>query len=157
MKSYIIAILISICLFVIPFFWLPKGFVDLGGDSGRLYFLDPASFFQHIYASQTPAGVIWYSILPYVGYVYILKHLAGSVTNLIAIDHGIQLSLAFLFTFLAIRTLLSEYIKKHTPVTDWVAAVSGFVYTAFATKSGWGISLIAQNQIFESSYVLSTP
>lgn len=45
--------LFTIILFIIPFFWLKPGEIDIGGDSSRLYFYDPMAFLKN---------VAWYGI-----------------------------------------------------------------------------------------------
>ena len=72
MKKYFgIAIGISIILFIIPFFWLKPGFVDLGGDAGRLYFIDPMLSAQRLIAQENLNGVRQLSLVPYQYFLYI--------------------------------------------------------------------------------------
>ena len=44
-KTYLF--IISLLLFIIPFFWLKPGEMDLGGDSSRLYFYDPINYLNN--------------------------------------------------------------------------------------------------------------
>lgn len=108
-----IAIFIAAILFFIPFFWFPSGFVDLGGDAGRLYFLDPYSIFKNLYMNQIPEGFgsHLYGILPYIFVWSVMKLFIPSPTYLIALEHGIKLSLGFLCIYLLTQELLSHYKK----------------------------------------------
>src|SRR3989344_131997 len=45
-RQKILVFLICVVLFILPFFWLRPGELELGGDSSRLYLYDPDSFMQ---------------------------------------------------------------------------------------------------------------
>jgi hypothetical protein len=44
--SHKLIILICCILMAIPFFWFKPGYIDIGGDSSRLYFYDPLNFLK---------------------------------------------------------------------------------------------------------------
>src|SRR5258706_4563238 len=146
-KMMSMIVLIAISLFLILFFWLKPGFVDLGGDAGRLYFLDPTATIQSIIRNPNLYGASMYAIIPYEFFLSLLKRLIVSPTFMIALDHGVQLSLAFTSIYLITKELLRLERFKDIRV-DWVSLGSGIVYIGFITKTGWVLSLETHNQIF---------
>jgi len=144
-----LAIGISMVLFLVPFFWLKQGFVDLGGDGGRLYFLDPFLILLNNLKEQNPSGIVLYAIIPHSLFLFLVKSVLNNSTNLIAIDRGIQLSMAFYTTYLVIKEILSASENKiksiHIP---WVSIVGGLVYVGFISAINWPGTLLTQNQIF---------
>jgi len=144
-----LAIVISIGLFFLPFFWLKQGFVDLGSDGGRLYFLDPLVFFLNNFKEQNPLGIMFYATIPHTFLLFLIKSVLNNSTNLIAIDRGIQLSMAFYVTYLVIRELLSSSENIIKPIyIPWASIVGGIVYAGFISTINWPVTLLTQNQIF---------
>jgi len=143
-----VVFLIAIILFIIPFFWVKPGFVDLGGDAGRLYFLDPLTVAKNLYDHQSLAWASAYAILPYELALAVLKKVVGSATTMIAIDRGLQLSLAFYSIYLIVNTLLSPAKQIRSFRDTCAAIVSGIVYVGFVSSSGWALSLETHSQIF---------
>ncbi len=149
MKKYFgIAIGISIILFIIPFFWLKPGFVDLGGDAGRLYFIDPMLSAQRLIAQENLNGVRQLSLVPYQYFLYILKLIVRTPTYLICVSNGLTLSLAFLFSYLLIRKLLFVTEGRLKSYRDIAALTGGIIYVSFISNTGWSQALYTQNQIF---------
>jgi hypothetical protein len=140
--------LITLLLFLIPFFWIPTGFVDIGGDSGRLYFFDAWAMAKNIYSMQNALGATIYAFVPQMIFFSFLQKFIVSPTYLIALEHGIQLSLSFVFIYLIVKELLARSEKLVSYVTEWSAVVSGIVYVGFITKTGWVTSLTIHNQVF---------
>ena len=57
MKRTII-IVICVLLFIVPFFWISPGELEMGGDSNRLFLYDPGSYLQvNALYSVEPQGV----------------------------------------------------------------------------------------------------
>ncbi len=139
MKKHLLSVVIAIVLFFVPFFWLPPGFVDLGGDSGRLYFLDPLASAYQLYRNQTAVGASLYAFIPYELFLFLLKLLVVSPTILISLERGLQLSLAFL----SIYAITIQFVFNR-----WAGILSGFVYLGFITKVGWFQALEIHNQVF---------
>lgn len=148
MRGSIRAFAIAFVLFFIPFFWLKPGLVDLGGDSGRLYFLDPLASALSKYQAQNPDGAILYAFFPYELFLSVLKLFVQSPTYLIAVEHGLQLSIAFLSIYFILKTFIKMSEKPNDMVLEWIAVLSGIVYAGFITKTGWIISLETHNQVF---------
>src|SRR5690242_3885396 len=44
--SHTLLIIICLLLSIIPFFWFKIGYIDIGGDSSRLYFYNPLNFLK---------------------------------------------------------------------------------------------------------------
>lgn len=138
-SSHLPAVIIALLLFFVPFFWLKPGFVDLGGDSGRLYFLDPLASAYQLYRNQSPVGASLYAFIPYELFLYVIKLVVQSPTYLISFERGLQLSLAFLSVYaIAIQLAAGR----------WAGILSGLVYLGFITKVGWFKSLEIHNQVF---------
>ncbi len=153
---YFLVAFIATIFFVLPFFWLPDGFVDLGGDSGRLYFFDPDSVFKQMFLHQVPQrfGSHMYGILPYVFGLSVLKVFIPSMTYLIAFENGIKLLLSFLFMYLFVIEILSIYRNKKDTFIQFVGVISGLVYVGFITKYGWVKSLETHHYVFLNIAIL---
>lgn len=143
-----ITITIGIILFFIPFYWLKPGFVDLGGDGGRLYFIDPLAVLKNTW---NLAGSYVYSFAD-IGYLLALtglKQIVPSPTLLISIEHGLQLSLSFIGMYLIVKALLLNGIKNARPfVVSIVGLGAGVVYVSLITRVGWPVALVTLNQVF---------
>ena len=139
---------ITAILFLIPFFWLKPGFVDLGGDAGRSYFIDPWASIQYLISQENVYGAQQLSLVPYEYFLYIVKFIVGSPTYLIATTNGLILSLAFLFSYLTVRELLWVTAARSTRCRDIAALTGGIIYVSFITNSGWSQALYTHNQIF---------
>jgi len=150
MNFHRIALCIAAIFFFIPFFWLKPGYVDLGGDAGRLYFFEPFSIARNLYQQQLSAGFgsNIYAMLPYILVLSVLKQIISSPTYLISLEHGVQLSFCFFFVYLLVRQFVSVLEKEKNILADWVGIVSGIVYVGFITKTGWVTSLEIHNQVF---------
>ena len=55
------AFAIALLLFIIPFFWLPWSNVDMGGDSGRIYFIAPLETLEYRFGLQNEYGSNMYA------------------------------------------------------------------------------------------------
>ena len=132
MKKFILPVVIALVLFIIPFFWLKPGFVDIGGDSGRLYFIDPLSLAQNLFQRRNFDGATTYAILPYYIFNYLILRITGSSTLTIGVDRGILLSVAFLSIYLIVKQLLTVNEKLNTRIV-LAAITSGIGYITFIT------------------------
>lgn len=156
-KRFQILFAISFVLFIIPFFWLKPGEMDLGGDNARIYFYDPASFikfFAFYEAAAIGKGFInpSYIYLPFAGMLAFLK-LFMSSTALISFINGLKLSVGFAAMYLIVFELLSS-VNIHNKRTSlcFAALVSGLFYVisfgSINMSYFWDRSLITHNQIF---------
>lgn len=145
----IFPVIVAIILFFIPFFWLKPGEMDLGGDSGRLYFYDPASyFFTSTLYTISPASVggpnLNYINVPFIYLLIVLKYIFASPTILISGFYGINLSLGFIFCYLIIRELTES--KKNSL---YAGIAGGLVYVFLpAFLDTWRHVLLTFNQVF---------
>jgi len=140
--------LITVILFFIPFFWLKPGEMDLGGDTSRLYFYDPISYFFNsvlfIISPSNYGGVNYnYVHIPVIAIFILLKFIFHSPTVLIDISYGLCLSMGFLFCYLTIREL-TDNEKKVFP-----AIVGGLLYVfSPALINNWTHVLLTFNLVF---------
>lgn len=154
-KNILIPLVISIAFFCIPFFWLKPGEMDLGGDSSRLYFYDPISYLwsQSAY-SITTSGVggeaISYYGIPYFVLIAIVKLIIHSPTYVIAFFHGLALSCAFLFSYLAAREIIKDGKDEQSEKIITIASITAGIFYVLAPSFtlGWDKVLPTHNQIF---------
>jgi len=141
--------IIAIILFMIPFFWFKPGEMDLGGDSSRLYFYDPVSYFftstLYVVSSSSVGGpTLNYVNIPFIYLLIALKYIFTSPTILISGLYGISLSAGFIFCYLIIMELTES--KKNNL---YAAIAGGLVYVFFpALIDTWRHTLLTFNQIF---------
>ncbi len=156
----IIPYLIAFLLFVAPFFWLRRGEMDLGGDSGRLYFYEPLQYLTtHILYNVIPSGMggdtLSYFALPYVILLVVFR-LFVSPTVLIALSNGLKLSVAFLSCYLIARELLSNDTKKYSLLLIEISSVIAglfYIFSPIIVNSGWDRAIITHTQIFVYPFV----
>src|SRR5258708_4912055 len=116
-KHILIPIIISLVLFIIPFFWFKPGEMDLGGDSSRLYFYDPMSYLvkSALYVIS-PSSFGFenrnYISLPFVTLLILLKSIISSPTILISAFYGFSLSMLFLILYTKF-ILKKKIVVKH--------------------------------------------
>lgn len=150
-KYSVITGLIVFVLFLVPFFWLSPGQLDIGGDSSRLYFYNPVEYLKSttlygISASSFGHENINYIGLPFVGMLALLRAFL-TPTMLISLFHGLVLALAFLFTYLSIQKLIKHDAQsKHV----WIPSIAGGLLYALSPVylHGWQYVLITYYQIF---------
>lgn len=155
-KTNILAFIIAIFLFFIPFFWLKPGEMNLGGDSGRLYFYDPFSYLNNttLYSfSSSGTGVenFGYPPLFFILVLILFKLIFSSPTILISIFNGIVLSCAFLSIYFIVRDLLSNFknpIKEYVVVCSSILAGFLYIFSQLSIYSGWENPILSHNQIF---------
>lgn len=145
---YPVVIVITVILFITPFFWLKPGFMNIGGDGGRLYFLDPSAVLQNTW--NMPGSYVYsYANIGYLFFQVLLTKILGIPTSRISFEHGLQLGFGFLGVFLVVNELLrnTEQIvnrqRRHL-----IGIVSGITYVVLITKIGWPVALVTQNQVF---------
>lgn len=157
LRRYKVLILVSTVLFIIPFFWLKPGQMDLGGDGNRLYFYDPITYLKSTALYDISAygkGVIepLYIYIPYILFIALLRFFA-SPTIAIDIVNGLKLSVGFLGIYLIIQEFLTDTKKdKNSFLVSWAATLAGLMYTV-ALGTGfinyfWDRALVTHNQIF---------
>lgn len=150
-------IAVAIALFVIPFYWLKPAEMDLGGDSGRLYFYDPvANLRSTMLYGVIPSGVggmaLSYFAIPFISLLAVLHYFINSPTVLISFVNGIKLSVAFFSFYLLVKELLilSSSSTRRQSVIDAAAMLAGLMYIFIPNSvlGGWDRALLSHNQIF---------
>ena len=155
LKRNLLPVAIAIVLFLIPFFWLKQGEMDLGGDSSRLYFYDPASYILHnIFSSVSGNGVGQiqygnYSQLPHVAMLLVLKGFLGS-TYLITLFNSLKLAVGFLAMYAIIKEFLSINSNTHANRLREVSSILGGLFYIFSRHmvANYDVALIHHNQVF---------
>lgn len=153
------AFIVALILFIIPFFWLKAGEMDLGGDGTRLYFYDPLEFIKNaaLY-SVAPEGrgtvdSAKHAYLIYVGLLLLLKSFIHSSTILIDIFNGIKLAVGFISIYFIVRELLSVGQRSKREFRIEVASILAGLFYILATGSEkliffWVKALHSHDQIF---------
>ncbi len=157
LKSKYLVLCVCTILFIIPFFWLKPGEMDLGGDSSRLYFYDPISYLKSagLYV-VSPEGLGQlqpnYYFIPFVGMLAIIKQLVSSPYILISLFNSVKLILSFLFIYLIVKEMLVN-IKIKQKIAERTTEISsifaGLLYIFMPTMTiNWDKVLITHNQVF---------
>ncbi len=124
---------ISIILFVIPFFWLKPGEINLGGDSSRLYFYDPYNFLKStaLYSLLPGGTTIEQSLimsLPFIVLVGILKFILSSSYIIVSIFNGIMLAGSFLSMYAISQEFIKKVNKDDPLIQFFISIFIGFFY-----------------------------
>ena len=157
-KKYKVIILISVFLFIVPFFWLKPGEMDLGGDSNRLYFYDPVSYIKYtsiydVFAIGRGSVESNYYYLPFVALLAFLKFITLSPTTIISLFNGIKLAGGFVAIYLIVRELLLQESEVNNRKSMYIAAIlAGLFYvvsfSSFYMAYFWNRAITSHNQIF---------
>lgn len=152
----LLVIALTVLIFIIPFFWLKPGEMDLGGDNSRLYFYDPIAYLvsQSLYSiSHSGFGGenLSYFGIPFFLLLAGVKWLVTSPTILIGIFHGLNLSGGFISCYFVVKELLkNEESSSHERLTIEASAVLAGLYYTFSPNpiGGWGYPLLPMNLVF---------
>lgn len=144
---------VALFLFFLPFFWFKPGFMDLGGDSSRLYFYDPVGYLLNyslfaVSPSSIGAENIGFMTIPLVSAFALLKKIGISSTYLINTFHGLSFASAFFFVYLSITQLLTSSTRSRT--FNKISGLVGGLLYVFSPVSiyGWDKALITHNHVF---------
>lgn len=148
-------VFIALALFIVPFFWLKPGEMNLGGDSGRLFFYDPTSYlkvnsFYNIITSGTGEEANSYYTIPLVLVIIFLKKIFQSPTILIWLFNGMTLSVAYLACYGITRELLKQenVFKDSTIEITSVFAGLFYLFSPLSLNTGWETPILTHSQIF---------
>lgn len=145
---------ISLLFFILPFAWYGPGEIDIAGDGGRIYFLDPINSFISLFHRKDLSGLYDYAHLGNIPLLALAKFLLGnSTTRLIILDHAIRLSLGFSVAYLFILEFLAFWIPKDKYL-KYSALVGAFLYINLTSKYGWQHAFASQNQVFLNPLIL---
>jgi len=147
-------IFICVALFVIPFFWLKPGEMDLGGDSGRLYFYDPQALLKsNSLYSIDPEGIgnvesIIY-ILPFLILTSILKIILHSPYIIISLFNILKLTVGFITIYAIIKELLEIKDRHYEEIRELAAIIGGLFYIFSPMFIGnFDRALLIHDQVF---------
>lgn len=161
-KEHKLAIFICVIFFILPFFWLKPGEMDLGGDSSRLFFYDPLNYFKNSNLYNVVRDGIgsveseWsydYALIPYLATFIFLKFILLSPTALINFFNGIKLAVGFLAIYLVVREFLLEtYGENKKDILNKASILTGVFYTvsqgSINLTFNWVTALTTHNQFF---------
>ena len=155
MKHRFIPLFVATLLAIIPFFWLKPGWVDLGGDSSRLYFYDPWNYLQSFALwGIAPDGFggqnVGYYLIPFVSLLYVVKLIVQSPSLLITLFNSLQLVVAFLSIYWIIREFLHNVGSEQEKWKILAAVSAALFYTLspFLINNGWDRAKFDHNQFF---------
>ncbi len=155
LKPKILVLFISIILFILPFFWIKPGELELGGDSSRLYLYDPGAYLQttSLYSIQ-PEGMGEVrpdqDLLPFMivlQFVYFISH---SPYILICLLNSLKLVGSFLFIYLIVVEILKNHAREGKLFYAQMAGIlSGLFYTLSpSVGQPMQFALLIHNQVF---------
>lgn len=133
----ILNIIFTIILFIIPFFWFQNGEIDLGGDSTRLYILDPIAWNNNIayYLNNSIASLEGFipnvMIIPLNWFFTLVGYLIGKGSILNNIVNGLLLSLMYFSVYLSIQEVFKG-LKIQITQNEIICAVLGGLFYAFS-------------------------
>lgn len=155
-KSYhLLSFVVGVVLFIIPFFWLKPGEMNLGGDSSRLYFYDPFSYLhaQTLYSvisSGTGGSAISYYAVPYMMLLLFVR-IFLSPTFTISFFHGLILSIGFFSCYFIVKELISaERFRLRKFLLECICVLAGlfYLFSPAMVYSGWDRAILSHIQIF---------
>jgi len=146
---------VALILFVLPFFWLLPGELEMGGDSNRLFLYDPESYLQvNALFSVEPQGVGKVApnqnLLPFLILLQLLNTIFHSQYLLMTLLNSVKLVGSFLFMYLIVGELLSHQFKKgETFLVHLTGILSGIFYTLSpSVGANMRSALLTHNQVF---------
>lgn len=148
--------IIALLLVAVPFFWIPPGTVDLGGDSSRLYFYDPLHYLKNvalypIMPTGTGGVVPSFYLIPFVGLLWIAKLMIGSPYLLVTLFNSFKLTVGFLAVYGIVKRLIEgQFTGEHNTTRVHAAAMVGGLFYIFspAMISNYDKALLTHNQVF---------
>ena len=156
-KKHWLVFLISLFLFMLPFFWLKTGEMDLGGDNNRLLFYDPITYLRstNLYSVHTAGmGMVdsLYTEIPYVGLIALLKFFISSPTFAISFVNGLKLAVSFITIYLIVCEFIKKIYSENSKNISIAAMLAGIFYVvslgSIHVSSEWGTALFTHNQVF---------
>lgn len=141
-------------LFLLPFFWLSGGQMDLGGDSGRLYFYDPVNYLKSfgLYGvdPQGTGGVgPNHYIVPFAFLIILVKTFFPSPHIAINLLAAVKLVCGFWFVVLIVKELANEKARRGSAAGELAAIIAGMFYIFTPSVIGnWARAILSTNQVF---------
>lgn len=133
-RNNTLILLISVCLFLVPFFWFKPDALNIGGDGGRLYFYDPLHILVNLssYAITpfgTGAALPLFMYLPLITILLLFKLLFSSYV-LIALYSGLKIMVSFLAVYGIVREI-SRKNNSNITAQDKISKVASILAGLF--------------------------
>lgn len=156
----LILVVITLFLILVPFFWFKPGEMDLGGDSGRLYFYDPLFILKnialYIIDPQGTGNIEPYThTLPPLILTSIIKSILHSPYLVISLFNSLKLSIGFLAVYAFIKELLNIKNSKNKIIIELASIIGGLFYIFSPMFIGnFDRALSNHNQVFLNPLML---
>lgn len=154
-KTHKLMVVVATALFAVPFFWLPWGTVDIGGDGGRLYLYDPVHLIQHVgfyYLWPQGTGLVTapFSRIPFFGLLSVASTVIGDMHLLESLYNALKLVLSFVSVYVIILLLLQPIYTERNALGKTAAAVIGGLFYIFnpAMTENYIRALPTHDQVF---------
>jgi len=152
----LIIVSLSIALVAIPFFWLEPGWMDLGGDSSRLYFYDALNYLRgYLMYGVEPTGTGFeltsYYLIPFVALLWGLGAVIQSPYLLITLFNSMTLVVSFLSIYGIVGILIgSTKDQRGHALSSMAAILAGvlYVFSPILIHTGWDKALVVHNGVF---------
>lgn len=149
--------ILAAVLFIVPFFWLKPGTIDLGGDSSRLYFYDPINYLKSypLYA-VVPNGFNTETnpsyLLPFVFFLALLKKIFISSYLVTSLFNSLKLAGAFLSVAGIVMTLLQLFVHKKEETKNIhlasLTAATFYTLSPALIEFGWWTTALYTHHLF---------
>lgn len=156
-KNKYLIFIITLILFIVPFFWLHPNEMDLGGDESRLFFYDPRQFLynnglflKEIITLGNRSFDPFFDFIPFISILLLIKSVINSPYFLISLLNGIKVSVSFLAMYLVIKAILQNSYKERNEFFLQVPSIlGGLLYTTAPIVIGnYEKALLSHDQIF---------
>lgn len=155
-RNHKLVFLITLALFIIPFFWLKPNEMDLGGDSSRLYFYDPLSYtLTTLLYVLLPSGNGYidsgvFSPLPQMALLIALQSFLHSPYLLITIFSITKVVIGFLAVYAITKELLNQKSDSiSSKFSEFASILAGLFYIlSHHMVSNYVQALLYHNQVF---------
>lgn len=142
-------------LFMLPFFWIAPGELEMGGDSNRLFLYDPGSYLQvNALYSVEPQGVGKLAsnanLLPFLVLLQFLNAILHSPYILMSLLNSVKLVGSFFFMYLIVVEILSHHFGKEKKFHAGMAGIVAGLFYTLSPSVGENMrsALLTHNQVF---------
>ncbi len=151
-------VFICLLLAIIPFFWFKPGYIDIGGDSSRLYFYDPINFLNSFVLNiflPDSLGIKSGSLhmLPFISFLSLLFSVVRFPWILNNVFYSISLVTPFLVVYAIVKEFIQDLCEENTRQYQnirYASIVAGlfYIFIPMSSVGGWDLPLIIQSQRF---------
>lgn len=154
-STYRLVVTICLILTAIPLFWFKPGYIDIGGDSSRLYFYDPLNFLKSFGLNlflPDSLGVIngGLYLIPYTTLLVVLKFILHSSYLVNTLVNSLSVVLIFLTSFVFVYDFLQLVFHKEKKNIYYSSTLAGlfYVFIPLSSFAGWDLPLILFSERF---------